>query len=136
MERWLEFMGNHPVLFGILFVLLIAFFMIEGKRSGKKVPPSELGLLVNQGAQVIDVRPAPKFATGHISGSRNIPFGELKNHLEELRAMTAPVVIVCDVGMQSGAVVSMIGKPNFMRLEGGINGYQAAGLPLVGAKKK
>lgn len=136
MERWLTFMGNHPVLFGILAVLIVAFFMVEGKRSGRKVAPNELGLLVNnQQAKIIDIRPANKFAASHISGSRNIPFTELKNHLDELRAIDTPVVFVCDMGMQSGAAVTMVAKPNFMRLAGGIQGYQAAGLPLSVANK-
>lgn len=137
MERWFVFMGNHPVLFGILAVLIVAFFMVENKRNGKKVAPSELGLLVNnQKARIIDIRPANKFSISHISGSQNIPFGELKSRLDELRAIDVPVVFVCDMGMQSGAAVSLVGKPNFMRLSGGIQGYQAAGLPLAVAKMK
>lgn len=136
MERWIEFIGNHPFLFGLLAVLLIAFFAIETKRSGKKVPPSEVGLLVNNhNARIIDIRPAAKFATGHITGSQNIPFTELKNHLTTLQAIEVPIIIVCDMGIQAGAAVQLINRPNVMRLEGGIANYQAAGLPLVGAKK-
>jgi rhodanese-like protein len=137
LERWFEFIGNHPVLVGLLIVLIIAFFAIEGKRSGRKVPPSELGLLVNnQNARIIDIRPANKFANGHITGSQNIPFNDLKNHLAELQAIEVPVILVCDIGMQAGAAVQLINRPNFMRLEGGIQGYQSAGLPLVGTNKK
>lgn len=135
MERWFEFMGNHPFLFGLLFVLIVMFFMIENKRSGKKIAPSALGLLMNNdNAQVIDIRPADKFAKGHISGSRNIPFTELKDHLSELQADTRPLVFVCDMGMQAGMAVQLVGKPNAMRLEGGIINYQSAGLPLVSPK--
>lgn len=137
MERWFEFIGNHPFLFGLLLVLIIAFFAIEGKRSGRKVSPSELGLLVNnQNARIIDIRPANKFAQGHITGSENIPFTEIKNRLAELQGIQVPVIIVCDIGIQAGAAVQLINRPNFVRLEGGIQGYQAAGLPLVGTKKK
>ena len=136
MEHWFDFMGNHPFLFGLLFVLVVMFFALENKRSGKKIAPNALGLLINnENAQLIDIRPANKFATGHISGSRNIPFSELKNHLSELQAITTPLVFVCDVGMQAGMAVQLIGKPNAMRLEGGINNYQASGLPLVSDKK-
>ncbi|MFB6347903.1 rhodanese-like domain-containing protein [Moraxella marmotae] len=137
MERWFDFMGNHPILFGLLILLAIAFFAIEGKRSGRKVPPSELGLLVNnQNARIIDIRPANKFAAGHITGSQNIPFSDIKNRLAELQGIEVPVIVVCDIGMQAGAAVQLINRPNFMRLEGGIQGYQAAGLPLVSPKKK
>lgn len=135
MERWFEFMGNHPFLFGLLFVFAIMFFSIENKRSGKKISPQALGLLVNNdNATLIDIRPANKFATGHIAGSRNIAFTELKNHLSELQAMTNPIVFICDIGMQAGMAVQLVGKPNAMRLEGGIANYQAQGLPLVGVK--
>ncbi|WP_367103903.1 rhodanese-like domain-containing protein [uncultured Psychrobacter sp.] len=135
MDRAFEFMGNHPFLFGILAVLAILFFTIENKRSGRKISPNTLGMMVNsQNAQLIDIRPKKKFATGYIQGSRNIPFTELKDRLEEIRAIEHPVIIVCDIGVQAGAAVQMIAKENVYRLEGGIGGWQGAGMPLVGIK--
>lgn len=130
-------MGNHPFLFGTLAVLIFLFFTVENKRSGKKISPNTLGTLVNsQNAQIIDIRAKKKFETGYIQGSRNIPFTQLKDRLEEIRAIEAPVVVVCDMGIQAGAAVQLIGKPNVFRLDGGIGGWQAAGMPLVGAKVK
>lgn len=135
MDRALEFMGNHPFLFGTLAVLIVLFFTIESKRSGKKISPNTLGMMVNaQNAQLIDIRPKNKFATGYIQGSRNIPFTELKDRLEEIRAIENPVIIICDVGVQAGAAVQMIARENVYRLEGGIGGWQGAGMPLVGVK--
>lgn len=136
MDRALEFVGNHPFLFGILAVLAILFFLIESKRSGKKVSPNTLGMMVNsQNAQLIDVRAKKKFTTGYIQGSRNIPFTELKNRIEEVRAIEQPVIIICDMGATAGAAVQMIAKDNVYRLEGGIGGWQAGGMPLVGIKE-
>ncbi len=135
MDRALEFLGNHPFLFGILAVLAILFFAIESKRSGKKISPNTLGMMVNsQNAQLIDVRAKKKFSTGYIQGSRNIPFTELKDHLEDIRAIENPVIIICDIGAQAGAAVQMIGKENVYRLEGGIGNWQGGGMPLVGVK--
>lgn len=135
MDCWLEFIGNHPFLFGIMGVLIVLFFAIENKRSGKKVSPSALGMLVNsQNAQLIDIRAKKKYETGYIQGSRNIPFTELKDRLDEIRAIENPIVIICDMGVQAGAAVAMIGKDNAYRLEGGIGGWQSAGMPLVGGK--
>ena len=137
MSRWLEFMGNHPFLFGLLGVLAIMLFSIDSKRSGKKISANALGSLVNdQNAQIIDIRAKKKFDTGHIQGSRNIPFTEFKDRLDELRAIVAPIVVVCDMGIQAGTAVQMLDKPSAYRLEGGIGGWQAAGMPLVGAKKR
>ncbi|MEJ6070153.1 rhodanese-like domain-containing protein, partial [Psychrobacter sp. 16-Bac2893] len=71
MDRALEFVGNHPFLFGILAVLAVLFFAIENKRSGKKISPNTLGMMVNsQNAQLIDIRAKKKFVTGYIQGSR------------------------------------------------------------------
>ena len=135
MDRALEFLGNHPFLFGILAVLAILFFTIESKRSGKKVSPNTLGMMVNsQNAQLIDIRAKNKYVTGYIQGSRNIPFTELKERLEEVRAIENPVIIICDMGATAGAAIQMIGKDNVYRLEGGIGGWQAGGMPLVGIK--
>lgn len=137
MERWFEFMGNHPFLFGLLFVLGIIFFMVENKRSGKKIAPSELGLLTNnQKARVIDIRPSNKFKEGYIQGSENIPFTELKDHITSLNSATVPLIFVCDMGLQAGTAVHLLNKADVYRLEGGIAGWQAQGMPLVGTKSK
>ena len=132
MERWFEFMGHHPFLFGTMFVLIVLFFMLENKRGGKKINPNAVGLMVNnQNAQLIDIRPRKDFEKGYIKGSRNIPFTELKNHVETLRSADHPIIIVCQMGMTAGTAVAMIGNDNVYRLDGGITNWQAAGLPLV-----
>lgn len=67
MERWFEFMGHHPFLFGTMFVLIVLFFMLENKRGGKKINPNAVGLMVNnQNAQLIDIRPRKDFEKGYI----------------------------------------------------------------------
>lgn len=136
MDRAFEFVGNHPFLFGLLAVLAILFFAIENQRSGKKISPNALGMMVNsQNAQLVDIRAKKKFITGYIQGSRNIPLTEFKDRLEELRAIEHPVIVICDMGIQAGAAVQMLAKDNVYRLEGGIGGWQAAGMPLVGQKE-
>lgn len=112
------------------------FFTIESKRSGKKISPNTLGMMVNsQNAQLIDIREKKKFESGYIQGSRNIPFTVLKDRLEEIRAIEQPVIIICDIGVQAGAAIQMIGKDDVYRLEGGVGGWQSSGMPLVGVTK-
>ena len=132
MERWFEFMGRHPFLFGTLFALMVMYFMLETRRSGKKISPNAIGMMVNeQNAQLIDIRSKKEFEAGHIKGSRNIPFAEFKNHLDSLKTTEEPIVVVCQIGMTSGAAVALLGKDNVYRLDGGISNWQASGLPLV-----
>lgn len=137
LARFLEFMGNHPILFGLLALLIVLFIVVENRRSGKKISSNALGSLVNQqNAQIIDIRDKKKFAKGHIQGSRNIPFTSLRERLDEIKAIESPVVIVCDMGLQAGAAVQLIGKENAYRLEGGISAWQAEGMPVVGIAKE
>ncbi|AXI01853.1 rhodanese-like domain-containing protein [Aquirhabdus parva] len=132
MERFIEFMQHHPILFGILGVLAVAFFILESKRSGRKISPQALGGFVNrEKAVIVDLRDAKEFREGHISGSRNIPLSSLKNHLDELREISQPIVMVCKMGQTSGSAVQQVGGENLYRLEGGILGWQGQGLPLV-----
>jgi rhodanese-related sulfurtransferase len=136
LERFLEFMQHHPILFGILGVLAVAFFMLEGRRSGRKISPQALGGFVNrEKAVIIDLRDAKDFREGHISGSRNIPLRSLKKHIDELREIKQPIVMVCKMGQTAGSAVQQVGGENLYRLEGGILGWQGQNLPLVKAKR-
>ncbi len=136
MERFLEFMQHHPILFGILGVLVILFFLLENQRSGRKISPQALGGFVNrEKAVIIDLRDAKEFREGHISGSRNIPLSSLKNHLEELREIQQPIVMVCKMGQTAGGAIQQVGGQNLYRLEGGILGWQGQNLPLVKPKR-
>ncbi|WP_122900312.1 rhodanese-like domain-containing protein [Acinetobacter sp. B51(2017)] len=135
MERWFEFMGNHPFLFGALAVLLVLFFVIEGKRGGRKISPQSLGILVKaQNAMLIDLRDAKDFREGHISGSRNIPYSKITSHIEELKAAERPLVFICNLGQVAGTALQQVAHHDAYRLDGGINNWKAQGLPLVKAK--
>ncbi|PVZ86116.1 rhodanese [Serratia sp. S1B] len=136
MERWFEFMGNHPFLFGILAVLIVLFFVFEGRRSGRKISPQSLGILVKvKNAILIDLRDAKDFRDGHISGSRNIPYSQLSSHIEELKGSDRPLVFICNLGQVAGSALQQVGHTDSYRLDGGISNWKAQGLPLVKAKK-
>jgi rhodanese-related sulfurtransferase len=136
LERFFEFMQHHPILFGTLGALAVIFFFLENQRSGRKISPQALGGFVNrEKALIIDLRDAKEFREGHISGSRNIPLSSLKNHLDELREIKQPLVMVCKMGQTSGSAVQQVGTPNLYRLDGGILGWQGQNLPLVKPKR-
>jgi rhodanese-related sulfurtransferase len=131
-ERWLVFMQNHPILFGVMAVLIVLFFVLENRRSGHKISPQSLGVLVNRdNAMLIDLRDPKDFREGHISGSRNIPFSRLKEHVEELREVNRPIVMICQMGQVAGTAVQQVGGVNKHRLDGGILNWKSQGLPLI-----
>ena len=136
MERWFEFMGNHPFLFGIVAVLIVLFFVFEGQRNGRKISAQSLGILVKaKNAMLIDLRDAKDFREGHISGSRNIPYSQIASHIEELMSAERPLVFICNMGQVAGTALQQVGHADSYRLDGGISNWKAQGLPLVKAKK-
>ncbi|MCH4246441.1 MAG: rhodanese-like domain-containing protein [Acinetobacter populi] len=135
MERWFEFMGNHPILFGILGVLIILFFVFESRRSGRKISPQSLGILTKaQNAMLIDLRDSKDFKQGHISGSRNIPYSQLEKHVEELKTTDRPLIFICNMGQVAGTALQKVGHQDSYRLDGGIINWKGQGLPLVKSK--
>lgn len=135
MERWFQFMGNHPILFGILAGLIILYVVLESRRNGPKISPQSLGILTKtQNAQLIDLRDAGDFKQGHISGSRNIPYSKLDQHLDELKTSERPLIFVCNMGQVAGSALQKVGHPNSYRLDGGILNWKSQGLPLIKAK--
>ncbi|TXJ05109.1 MAG: rhodanese-like domain-containing protein [Acinetobacter sp.] len=137
MERWFEFMGNHPFLFGTLGVLMVLFFVLEGQRNGRKISPQSLGILVKaKNAILIDLRDAKDFRDGHISGSRNIPYSQINAQAEELKASDRPLVFICNLGQVAGTALQTVAHADSYRLDGGISNWKAQGLPLVKSKTK
>jgi adenylyltransferase/sulfurtransferase len=74
---------------------------------------------------LVDVREDAEFAAGHLSGSINIPLGELPRRLNELPSGAAPVFI-CKSGGRSLAACQLalraqIATPS--NLEGGLTAW-------------
>lgn len=136
MDHLFQFAMNHPFLVGSFLLLLTALLALENRRSGKSVTSQQLTNLVNSaGAVVIDVREAKEFREGHITDSRNIPYSQLQDKLNELAAFKdKPVILVCKMGQHAGAAGRLLTKAGFAdvrRLGGGISTWTADRLPLV-----
>ena len=69
--------------------------------------------LIAQGkGTVVDVRSHLEFSGGSVAGSLNIPLDQINNKLDELRALEAPLILVCASGNRSGMA------ENFLRGNG------------------
>jgi len=89
---------------------------------------------MNQGALLLDLRPADQYQAGHLAGARQMS-GEallaagdtLKKHKEKT------VVVYDDTGSLSGAAVRQLAAQGFTRaftLRGGLAAWRADNLPL------
>lgn len=70
-------------------------------------PQVNLKELVQNGAQIIDVRTPGEFQGGHIPGSVNIPLQSLGNNLSKIKK-DKPVITCCASGMRSASAKSML----------------------------
>lgn len=59
-------------------------------------------VIQTQSPTIIDVREKFEYWLGHIKGSANIPMSSLQNRLGEVKALPAPLVLVCASGARSG----------------------------------
>lgn len=64
--------------------------------------------LKSPGVTVVDVREPWEFSEGHYPGSLNIPLGEVSSRLDELMAMSKPLILVCRSGNRSGIATTML----------------------------
>ena len=136
MDRFFEFLANHPFLIGTFALLLALFVRNEMRRGGETIGIQQMVELVNrEGAIVLDVRDRKEFEAGHIVGAVNIPFANLESRADELRKHgEKPIIVACRMGQHAGAAGTLLRKRGFQnvsRLAGGMTEWQNQNLPVV-----
>ncbi|GAB5098281.1 rhodanese-like domain-containing protein [Caballeronia sp. LP006] len=124
---------------------LIAIALISGalllwpvlmRRGRGGISAAEAVTLINRrNAVVVDLRPASEFAQGHLPSARNIEQTELQAKIGQIAKNKGnPVVLVCQTGQQSqraSRAVSEAGYAEVHVLQGGVDAWQKAGMPVV-----
>src|SRR5687768_14153008 len=91
------------------------------------------------GARLLDVRTPGEYQTAHIPGAYNVPLDTLAEHGREVRSVRDPVILVCQSGQRARRAEEALrrgGMPNLHVLDGGVNGWIAAGRPVVQGRKR
>lgn len=68
---------------------------------------------------IIDVRRPDEFQKGHAEGSRNIPLQEMEAHLDEIKKMPKPVIVVCGGGTRSVKAFELLQAKGILCEHGG-----------------
>ena len=136
MAQFIDFLGVHWVLTSLWLFFFAALIFYSRSKSGQTVGIHEMTQLINhKDALVLDIRPEKEFGKGHVVNARNIPLAKLKDRLKELdKHKENPIVVVCNLGNQSGEGVNLLNQAGFSqvsRLRGGITEWRSQGLPLV-----
>ncbi len=138
----MEFLEQNMMLIGLAIVSagMLLWPMLSRGNSGGAVnlTPSEAVMLMNRAnVLILDVRSAAEFASGHITGAKNIALADLESRLKEIqRFKDKPVIVNCQGGVRSAKACSALLKLEFTQLhnlQGGVNAWTQAKLPLVKA---
>ena len=83
--------------------------------------------------QILDVREADEWASGHIDGALHIPMNQVPRRLEEV-SRDRPVVAVCYSGRRSGEVADFLRDRGIPaeNMPGGMEQWAGQGLPVTG----
>jgi rhodanese-related sulfurtransferase len=106
--------------------------LAQARQEVKLVSPQQLQSL--QPDVTIFMDTSQDFAQGHIPGSRWVPRGWLEHQIGEVAPdRNATVAVTCANGAGStlaGATLAHLGYRNVVVLDGGLNAWRQAGLPL------
>jgi hydroxyacylglutathione hydrolase len=112
----------------------------EWTASGGKLSKTEMvsmvefkNILKTNHTQIVDLRGATEYKTGHIQGSENIFVGTLPNNLDKIKK-DQPVIIHCQSGDRSAIGYSLLAKNGFKNIKnysGGVNEWVNSGNPVV-----
>lgn len=142
MHRLIEFCLNHPLLAGATFASLVALVVYEFRlrgQAGVTVSTTQAVQLINQGATVVDVRDAARFASGHIVDAMNIQPNDLTANAQTRLKKKRPVLVVCETGSSSARLVNALRQAGFDKawsLHGGLSAWEREKLPLVADKAR
>jgi rhodanese-related sulfurtransferase len=97
----------------------------------REVSREEARKLIDDGAQLVDVRAEHEWEAGRIAGAVHLPLAELAERTGELDPQR-PVVLYCRGGNRSTMATDALAAAGFdaAKLTEGIVGWEEAGLPL------
>ena len=132
----------QPLNLGLLLIAVISGAMLVRQviqPGGKSVSPQvAIALADKDGGVLVDVREEHEVAVAHIQNSLFIPLKDLPTQLAKLeKYRKKPVVVVCAAGQRSAAACRLLNKSGFedvSQIDGGIQAWEKAGLPLKRGK--
>jgi rhodanese-related sulfurtransferase len=103
----------------------------EQGTDSREVSREEARKMLDEGAQLIDVRADHEWEAGRISGAKHVPLPELPQRTGELDK-DQPVVVYCRGGNRSSMATAALGDAGFeaVKLSDGIVGWKEEQLPL------
>ncbi|NBY44577.1 MAG: rhodanese-like domain-containing protein [Acidimicrobiia bacterium] len=93
---------------------------------------AEFTTIYNRGINLVDVREADEYESGHVAGAVNIPLSEFASRVDEIPS--GVTYMICRSGgrsMQACEYCVDIGKGDVVNIAGGTLGWVSAGNEVV-----
>ncbi len=118
-----------------LGALALVLFASSRATAEGAISPTEAASLIKgtKKLQLIDVRTPAEYADGHLAKAKLIPLQELEERFAEIDK-GKPVLLYCRSGHRSGMALKLLNDKGYTQakhIEGGINAWTAAGLPIT-----
>jgi rhodanese-related sulfurtransferase len=103
----------------------------EETAESLELEPARAAALIEDGAQVVDVRTAEEHAAGHIEGAVHVPLERLDAEAGQLDR-DRPIVFYCRAGNRSGMAAEAFSNSGWdaHSVAGGLLAWDEDGLPL------
>lgn len=141
MQDLVEFVNANALLATGLVASALAVIFYELRLKARGVASLNIAAavrMINDGGTVVDVRPAEKYAAGHIVAAQNIPLEELLQDPAVLKKKKRNTLLVCDNGVRSSECAAKLLKSGYEQvfsLRGGLDEWRRENLPLVSDSK-
>ncbi len=142
MDRYIEFVTNHWLLFIALmvvtFLLLQELFESALRKFELISPILVVAKMNNEDPVIIDVRESNEFKTGHIEGAINMPLSNFDKGLEKLsKYKNKPLIVVCQTGTRSTTACKKLTSQGFEKvfsMIGGMQSWEESKYPITKSK--
>src|SRR5687768_13537257 len=119
MERLVEYVTHHPWLAAAVVLALVVVVVFESRTRASAfaaISSQDLIRLMNQGALVLDIRKPEQYASGHVSGAKQLPSDQILTAAENFkRFKEKPVVVYCESGSLAAAAVRQLNLQGFTK---------------------
>lgn len=122
----------------LLASALLAVAALAAAGTLQTVKVNQVSALQSRGVLLLDVREVDEYTEMHAPGSTLIPLGQLQQRLSEIADYkNLPVAVICRSGNRSAEAIKLLERAGFSaatNVEGGMNAWQKAGLPVLSGK--
>jgi rhodanese-related sulfurtransferase len=132
-----KFITDNILLFAVAFAsgALLLWPLLTRRAGGGSVTTTEATQLMNrENAVLVDVRSAEEYAKGHVAQAKNLPLQTLEKTPDAAGKKDKPLIVMCQNGQTSAKAAAALRKAGFTKvfaLQGGLAGWQQAGLPTI-----